>query len=170
MLTLVESEGEGEGEGGGEEEEEEETWAERAEMRLVVTLFPLLADLYRQMVQADKEWALQCLAHFTEYMVRALPPPLLSLFSLSFYSCIRLLRRFCGGGSDWSCSAWSGPRGPNAPLTNIHPSIYPPIHPYPPVPPPSQRGPPNRCTRDPHGFLRVVLSFLRDLQAGNFHF
>ncbi len=67
MLALVEAEGEDEE----EEEEEEESWAERAELRLVVTLFPLLADLYRQMADADAEWARQCLAHFAEYMVRA---------------------------------------------------------------------------------------------------
>lgn len=65
MLTLVETEEEQE-----DDNEEEETWAERVELRLVVTLFPLLADLYRQIEAADREWALQSLAHFAEYMVR----------------------------------------------------------------------------------------------------
>lgn len=96
MLALVEAEGEE----GDEGEEEEETWKERAELRLVVTLFPLLTDLYQQMHAADEEWARQCLAHFSEYL----------------------------------------------------------------------RGPPNRRTRDPHGFLRVVLGFFRDLRAGQGHF
>ncbi|KAM3573596.1 hypothetical protein VYU27_004442 [Nannochloropsis oceanica] len=53
---------------------EEEEDAEEGEMRLVLTLFPLLSDLYRQMEEGgreggdDGEWARQCLGHWQDFM------------------------------------------------------------------------------------------------------
>ena len=60
---------------------EEEEDAEEGQMRLVLALFPLLSDLYRQMEEGGKEggddgeWAKQCLGHWQEFMVSAFPPP-----------------------------------------------------------------------------------------------
>ncbi|TFJ80433.1 hypothetical protein NSK_008174 [Nannochloropsis salina CCMP1776] len=55
---------------------EESDEPEEAEMRLALTLFPLLTDLYRQMLEGEGdsgqggkgEWARQCLGHWQEFM------------------------------------------------------------------------------------------------------
>jgi len=73
---------------------------EEGEMKLVVTLFPLFTDLYKQMEGADGEYAKQSLANFRTFI----------------------------------------------------------------------RGPPNRPTRDPCGFLSIVLGFMDDLNGGRSDF
>jgi len=66
---------------------EESDDPEEAEMRLALTLFPLLTDLYRQMLEGEGdsgqggkgEWARQCLGHWQEFMVRGRTPSFPSL-------------------------------------------------------------------------------------------
>ena len=47
---------------------EEETDAEEGEMRLLMSIFPLFSDLFRQIHAEDREYAAQCLEHFTTFL------------------------------------------------------------------------------------------------------
>lgn len=69
---------------------------EEGEMRLIMSLFPLFTDLYKQIEAADQEYAIQAIDHFRSFI----------------------------------------------------------------------QGPPNRPTKDPFGYLGVVLGFMDDLDEG----